>query len=274
MADRVVLDHVALTAEGPTLALRLAAGQSLAVVGQSNSGKTRFLSVLSQAEGGVRGKVHLSGSVHTGGDGEAGRRARLQALVTSEGAGANERAARALSATRLWHVRKSTLADLSPGQRRAAMLLPALVTKADIVVIDGLLDALDPWTLRDVVQLLRDRMREGQTLCLATNLPGLAAQLDVLVVLHEQQIKFAGSPSELIRAATVSRVEVHSESHPAVRALMRPFEVTITESDGALRMEAAEGQQLAAKLLLEGYGDVRFVVLSQATVEAALLGLL
>ena len=154
------------------------------------------------------------------------------------------------------------------------MLVPALVANAEIVVIDGLLDGLDPWTLHEVLALLRRRMREGLTVCITTNLPSLAAQMDVLVVLNNLQVRFAGSPSDLLRAATVSRVEVHSESHPAVRALARPFEVTITEAEGALRFEAAEGQQLAARMLLEGYGDVKFVLLSQPTMESALLALL
>ena len=274
MADHVVLDHVALTSEGPTLALRLAAGQSLAVVGRACSGKSRFLSVICQAESAARGKVNLSGTVFRAAGVEAGRRAKLLTLAASGGPGANERAAQALSATGLWNLRKSPLADLSPGQRKAAMLLPTLVSSADVIAIDCLLDSLDPWTQHDVMSLLRHRMREGQAVCVATNLPSLAAQMDILVVLDKHQIKFAGSPSDLVRAATISRVEVHSESHPAVRALARPFEVTILETEGVLRMEASEGQQLAAKMLLEGYGDVKFVLLSQPTVASALLALL
>lgn len=274
MADRLVLDHVALIGEGPTLALRLAAGQSLAVIGRASSGKSRFLGVISQADAPARGNVNLSGTVFRAAGVEAGRRVKLQSLAASGGPGANERTADALSAAGLWQVRKSPLSDLSPGQRKAAMVLPALVANADILVLDGLLDGLDPWTLHDVMTLLRRRMREGQAVCIATNLPGLAAQMDILVVLDRHQIKFGGSPSDLVRSATVSRIEVHSESHPAVRALARPFEVTITEAEGVLRMEANEGQQLAAKMLLEGYGDVKFILLSQPTVESALLALL
>lgn len=274
MPDRIVLDHVALVADGPSLALRLTSGQSMAVVGRAGAGKSRFLAVLGQQTAPGRGSVHLSGQVFTGWTGDVGRRVKLQTLANSDGPGAAERAAHALSATGLWNYRKNGVTELSPGHRHAAELLPTLVSTADVVLIDGLLDALDPWTLNDVVTLLKRRMREGLTVCIATNRPGLAAQMDVLVVLQDQQVRFAGSPADLIRSATVSRLEVHSESQAAVRALVRPFEVTITEADGALRLEAAEGQQVAAKLLLEGYGDVRFVVLTQATVETALLALL
>lgn len=274
MADRVVLDHVALTPEGPTLALRLVSGQSLAVVGRAGAGKSRFLSVVSREFQPARGKVHVTGSVFAADGDEIGRRTKLQALAASEAPNANERAAEALSAAGLWNARKSVISELTDGQRAAASLVPALVSTAEVIVIDGHLDELDPWTLRDVTDLLTKRMRDGQSVCLSTNQPTIAARTDALVVLKDLQIRFAGSPSELVRAATVSRVEVHSDSHPAVRALVRPFEVTITETDGALRLEAAEGQQLAAKLLLEGYGDVKFVLLSQASVESALLALL
>jgi ABC-type multidrug transport system ATPase subunit len=154
------------------------------------------------------------------------------------------------------------------------MLLPSLVSRDDIIVIDGLLDGLDPWTLHDVLGLLQLRQAEGQTVCVATNRPDIAARMDVLVVLDRMHVRFAGGPSDLLRSAMVSRIEVHTESHPAVRSLVRPFEVTITESEGVISLEAAEGQEIAAKMLLEGYGDVKFVVLSQPTVEMALRALL
>ncbi|HLK15522.1 MAG TPA: ATP-binding cassette domain-containing protein, partial [Fimbriimonadaceae bacterium] len=163
MADRVVLDQVALTRHGPTLTLRLAAGQSLAVVGRANAGKSRFLSVLSRSESPPRGSVSVTGSVFEANGVEPGRRVRPQSLAASSGPGSSERAARALSAVALWNARKSPMFELSPGQRRAATLLRALVSEAEVVVIDGLLDELDPWTQSDVLSLLRARMRTGQS---------------------------------------------------------------------------------------------------------------
>ena len=274
MADRIVLEHVALVADGPTLALRLAAGQSLAVVGRLGSGKSRFLAMLGQPDLAVRGKVISSGSISSADFSEAHRRAKPQTLAASEGSGGSDRTAQALSAVGLWLHRKTSMADLTPGLRQAALLLPALASRDDVVLIDGLLDGLDPWTLHEVLALIQQRLTEGQTFCVATNRPDIAARMDVLVVLDRLRIKFAGSPSELLRSATVSRIEVHSESHPAVRALARPFEVTITEADSALILEASEGQEVAAKMLLEGYGDVRFIILSKPTVESALRALL
>jgi ABC-2 type transport system ATP-binding protein len=274
MADRVVFEHVALTSDGPTLALRLSAGQSLAVVGRAGSGKSRFLSMLGQNDFAVRGTVRRTGSISTHLPVELPRRAKLQSLAATAGNGANDRAAQALSAVGLWPERKSPLSDLSPGLRQAAMLLPALVSRDEIIVIDGLLDTLDPWTVHQVLALLQQRLGEGQTVCVATNRPDIAARMDVLVVLEKLHIRFAGSPNDLIRSAIVSRLEVHSESHAAVRALARPFEVTINQADGVTLLEAAEGQEIAAKLLLEGYGDVKFIVLTQPTIETALRALL
>jgi hypothetical protein len=58
-----------------------------------------------------------------------------------------------------------------------------------------------------------------------------------------------------------------------VRALVAPFEVSVRDTDDGVVMQASEGQQLAAKLLLEGYGDVKLVVLRSPTLEEALLSL-
>src|ERR1700722_20891049 len=98
MADRIVFDHVALTADGPTLAFRLGAGQSLAVVGRAGSGKSRFLAMLGQRDLAVRGGVHTTGTIATFTFGEIPRRAKPQTLAASSGSGggSNDRAAQAL----------------------------------------------------------------------------------------------------------------------------------------------------------------------------------
>jgi ABC-type lipoprotein export system ATPase subunit len=277
---RVVLEHIALTETGPTVALSLFAGQSLAVVGRSGSGKSWLLSVIEGSETPARGSASRDGRFESATPTGTSRRLKPQALATSSryrvgdsDRVTHERATEALVATGLWEVRRESVADLSPIQRSAAALLPALAGAAEVLVFDGTLDELDPWALSGVLDLLKKRQSHGACWVVATNRPEVAAIADAVIALKDRDVRFAGSPAELIRSVVPSRLEVATDNMPGVKAITRPFEVQVRESNGSLRMEAAEGQTLAARLLLEGYGDVRFVVLREPTFAEALLAL-
>lgn len=279
--QRLILDHVALSDSGPTVAVTLAAGQSLAVVGRAGSGKSRFLSVLVGERAPARGEVRRHGTFAQVEPLAPSRRVDPQALASqpedrrSRRRGSSvERAAEVLDATGLWHLRKESLAELSHGQVAVASLLPVLGGSADALVFDGELDTLDPWVLSRVLGLLKARAKDGVCALIATNRPEIAAEADVVIVLQEQEIRFAGSPQDLIRSTTPSRLEVGTNNCPGARAVAEPFEVMVSESEGLVRFEAADGQALAARLLLEGYGDVKFVVLREPTFAEALLQLI
>lgn len=83
---------------------------------------------------------------------------------------------------------------------------------------------------------------------------------DVLIALRGPDPVFAGPLEALWRKVGDQTVEVTTKNAPAVRALVEPFQVQVTETQEGLRLEAAEGQALAARLLRDGYGDVRYVV--------------
>ncbi|MEQ1934632.1 MAG: hypothetical protein ABL962_12280, partial [Fimbriimonadaceae bacterium] len=63
---------------------------------------------------------------------------------------------------------------------------------------------------------------------------------------------------------------VETQNQSGVRALIAPFEISISETENGVILKAAEGQQLAARLLSEGYGDIKMVILKEPTVESAL----
>lgn len=270
MSARIALQNAALSAEGPTLSLDLNSGESLAIVGRAASGKSRLIDVLAGSQGLLRGSCVVTGSLLRLDSVPGGRRQKPSSLAGGKGHGAAARATAALTATHLWEVRHRSLADLTGGQQRAAALLPALVSDARIVLIDGLLDGLDAWTQATTLDLLQGRLAEGQIIVVATSSASVAARMDELIVLNSGQVRFAGGQEDLLRSVGVSRIDVHTESRSAVQAIARPFEVTVTEEPFGIRFEAAEGQLLAAKLLQEGYGDVKFVILQNPTLELAL----
>jgi hypothetical protein len=89
-------------------------------------------------------------------------------------------------------------------------------------------------------------------------------------VLRAKELRFAGTPDELLRTMASHRLTVSTEHALGVRAIAEPFEVSIQQTPEGLEFRASEGQELAAKLLLEGYGDVRFVIARPATFAEAL----
>jgi ABC-type multidrug transport system ATPase subunit len=181
-----------------------------------------------------------------------------------------QNATEALTATRLWDVRHLPVVELSPSQAAAAELLEALLSDAEIALIDGQLDALDPWTLPGVLELLRNQRSNGRTLIVSTHRADLVRELDAVIVLRDSQVRFAGTIEDLLRAGPPHTLEVATDNQAGVRALVAPFRVSIRPLENGVRLEAPEGQELAARLLLEGYGDVKFVVLRPPTIEEAL----
>ena len=177
-------------------------------------------------------------------------------------------------ATGVWDVRHHSISDLTPGQLAACELLPVLTGEAAIIAIDGQLDDLDPWALRTTLDHLRSLMKLGATVLVATNRPDVVSQMDVVIALSKSEIRFAGLISDLLREGPQHHVEVKAENQAGVRALVEPFEVSVREREDGVVLQASEGQALAARLLLEGYGNVKFVVVRQPTVEEALVELL
>lgn len=138
------------------------------------------------------------------------------------------------------------------------------------MVVDGQLDQLDPWSLKKVMEAFQKRLNVGYGLIVVTNRPELAAFFDHLVVMQASGIRFVGTVEELLRQHGEARIEVETQNQSGVRALIAPFEISISETESGAILKAAEGQQLAARLLSEGYGDIKMVILKEPTIESAL----
>lgn len=269
------IDSASLRPVGPSLTLRLTAGRTLGIFGPCGSGKSALARVLAGLDKPARGKISLPGGAAFGSLDDLPRRATPLSLV-QRGAGPNgtARAAEALTATRMWERRKEPLIKLSDSDRSACELAAVLASPLPFLVLDGHLDRLDPWTLPAVLDLLGKRLLSGSTLAFATNRPEFARRVDTLVVLCRSEIVFAGSLTELERRFPAAELEVETIRQPGVQALVAPFEVELAATPSGLRMRAKEGQALAARLLAEGYGDVKAVVLRQPEPDELLQRLL
>ena len=165
------------------------------------------------------------------------------------------------------------MADLAPGHRAALDLLGPLLARPSLLAFDGQLDRLDPWAHTAAWEALRRSLGRGAAALVVTDRPETAAQCDAIVVLRDRQVRFAGSADALRRLGPPHELTVTTERQIGVRALVSPFEVRVEETSEGLRMEAKDGQELAVRLLREGYGDVKFLVSRAPTVEEGLLGL-
>ncbi|MGV3616265.1 MAG: ATP-binding cassette domain-containing protein [Fimbriimonas sp.] len=267
MSEVLGLEHLALGADGPTLTLSVRTGQAIAILGPSGAGKSRLLRILAGEERPGQGKVHLRGRVAVASDAGLSRRTRVHALGRG---GEVQDTTNVLLATGLFDVRNLTYGELSPSRAAACELVGPLLADADLVLLDGQLDRVDPWALASIEERMRSQRAAGRSFVFTTHRPDLAARADGVVVLRGGQVRFAGSVEELVRSGPPHTLHVETEDQAGVRALVEPFEVSIRPEGNGLRLEAREGQALAARLLLEGYGDVRFVVMRPPTVEEAL----
>ncbi len=273
MTEILKLRSVGLAAHGPVLTLSLNPGQSVAIVGPAASGKTRLLRFIAGQEAAPTGQIELGARAGWPTPLKDKKQTPQQLARTGAAQGQAGRASEALNATRLWESRQTPVAELSPSQQSACELLPILSHEGELICLDGYLDQLDPWTLRSLWDLLRKRMASGAAIAVVTNRPDVVEQCDLVVVVNAGQVKHAGRVLDLPRK-TDHDLEVSTENQAGVRALAAPFAIEVTHQNGAVKLKAQDGQQLAAKLLLEGYGDVRYIVHRQPTLEECLLGLI
>lgn len=271
-------EHVSLTEIGPTLTVRLEAGQLMAIVGPTRSGKSEFLEAISGESEPKRGRIRRHQPIHVPAPLSPSRRVKLQSIAFSRGTPRDpeetERVTESLDALGLWPYRKMALSELTDQQLQASSILPSLIGRHEIIVIDQTLDSMDPMTMDKTLAIIRKRLKSGACAVIGTHCPEVAQWADLICVLKSKEIFFVGSPQEVIQSAGPSIVTVATDRRSAITALSEPFAVTVTEREGEVCFEAMEGQALAAKMLLEGYGDVRFTVIRRPTFRNALARLL
>ncbi|MFW5696957.1 MAG: hypothetical protein ACOCX1_00175, partial [Fimbriimonadaceae bacterium] len=189
------------------------------------------------------------------------------------GKGNADRVGHLLSGLGLWEVRQEPISQMTPSQALACDLFGVLLKPADLILVDGHLDAFDPWTLESVIETLGEIQSEGQALLVATNRSEIATQLGSLIVLNSQSPVFVGTVQELLNSCAPTELLVETDDESAVRSVAEPFDVRIEQTEEGLRLEAAEDQELAARLLCQGYGVVRSVVVRKPTLDEALKSL-
>ncbi|HEY0084652.1 MAG TPA: ABC transporter ATP-binding protein [Allosphingosinicella sp.] len=182
------------------IALQVAKGQSVALLGPSGSGKSSLMAVLSGLERASGGSVRVTGQDFTELDEDGLARARqgrigivLQAFhllptmtalenvaVPLELAGADgafETARRELEAVGLGHRVTHYPAQLSGGEQQRVAIARATAARPELIFADEPTGNLDGATGNAILDLLFERQRDtGATLLVITHDPALAAR--------------------------------------------------------------------------------------------------
>jgi len=188
--------------------LSVDAGQLVAVLGPSGSGKSSLLAVLGGLETPDRGRVELDGQPLVGDDLTTRRRLglvlqgyglvslltaaenveiALQARGTT-GRRAKEAAAAALADLNVADVGEKLLEKLSGGQQQRVAIARALVIEPDVVLADEPTAELDHDAQEVVIRRLREAAQRGATVVIATHDPQIADRCDRQLRLHEGQL--------------------------------------------------------------------------------------
>jgi putative ABC transport system ATP-binding protein len=194
------------------LTLAVPAGQRLAILGPSGSGKSSAMAVLSGMEQATSGRVLIAGADFTAMNEDALARARrgrigivLQAFhliptmtalenvaVPLELAGeahAQARARAELEAVGLGHRLTHYPTQLSGGEQQRVAIARALVGRPALIFADEPTGNLDATTGETIVDLLYGRLAEtGATLVLITHDADLAARCDRIITMRDGRI--------------------------------------------------------------------------------------
>lgn len=192
--------------------LKVRAGERLAILGPSGSGKSSLMAVLAGLEQATSGRVLVAGADFSGMDEDALARARrgrigivLQAFhliptmtacenvaVPLELAGRGEARALAvkeLEAVGLGHRLGHYPTQLSGGEQQRVGIARALAARPALIFADEPTGNLDAATGEAVVEMLFARLAEtGATLVLITHDAGLAARCDRVIEMRDGRI--------------------------------------------------------------------------------------
>lgn len=171
----------------------------------------------------------------------------------------------------LSEVRTRRISQLPDGMKVAAEIARALVPRADVYVIDGLIERLDRPIKRRLWEYILSRKRYGETYIIATASADEAEMCDRLAVLSKGRLGFVGTPSELTSAVENDVVVVESIHNPVLKSKLRDrFATSVIERNGSVEFRSRDGSADVARVLSEMPSDVGCVYLREPTLDDAL----
>ena len=228
------------------MAVDIAEGEFVAIMGSSGSGKSTLMNILGCLDRPTSGTYHLAGEAveGMGADQLASVRNRRIGFVFQQfnllprtsavenvelpmvysGVKATVRRERALAALRkvgLAERSSHTPAELSGGQQQRVAIARALVNEPQLILADEPTGALDSKTSEDIMRLLADLNAQGMTVVIVTHEADIAAWArrrlvfrDGLILEDTRSDPSSGPDSDSAARSTAAG-KLESDPHPA-----------------------------------------------------------
>lgn len=210
------------------------AGDVIALIGSSGSGKSTFLRCLNLLENPTQGKIVLAGETlavkrNKAGDLTASDPIQLarfrcgmsmvfqhfnlwthmtaienvmeapQHVLKLSESESRERAERYLQRVGVWHRKDYFPAHLSGGEQQRVAIARALAMEPEVMLFDEPTSALDPELVGEVLKVMRDVASDGRTMIVVTHEMGFAREVaNKVVFLHKGVIEEQGPPADLL----------------------------------------------------------------------------
>ena len=239
-ADVRAVDHLSFTVESGTIT---------GFLGPNGSGKTTTLRALLGLVEPTSGTVRIAGSRyrdlenplrHVGAMLESSahpsRTARNHLrVVAAEARMPRSRVDEVLELVELTSAANRRVGTFSLGMHQRLGLATALISEAEILVLDEPANGLDPQGIRRLRDFLRSLAGEGRTILLSSHVLAEVAQtVDHVVVIDHGRI-VADEPLDILMERTAGeRVHVRSSDQAAMKAYLLAEGAQVTEEAGAL----------------------------------------
>jgi polar amino acid transport system ATP-binding protein len=212
--------------------LDVARGEVAAIIGPGGSGKSTFLRCLNGLERFQGGRVTIDGTALSAADPEPARREALRAIRRRVGmvfqqfnlfphrtvlqnvieapicvlglsrAEAEARAATLLERVGLTHKLNARPGQLSGGQQQRVAIARTLAMQPEAILFDEPTSALDPAMTAEVLAVMADLAREGQTMLVVTHAMDFARRVARTVhVFGEGRVLRSGPPEQILEPA-------------------------------------------------------------------------
>ena len=207
------------------VSLDVEAGQVVAVIGRSGSGKSTMLRCLNGLEAVSAGRIQIAGH-HLDSSGQHLRELRKDVgivfqsynlfphLTVGENIMLAPRITKGLSREEVRRIAEAKLAQvglaekfnaypekLSGGQQQRVAIARSLAMQPKVMLFDEVTSALDPELTGEVLVVMENLAKEGMTMLLVTHEMGFAKSVaDVTVFMHQGKVWESG-PSERLFAA-------------------------------------------------------------------------
>ena len=268
---QLAYDSFRLGPKGDGLTGEIHTGECWAVMGRSGSGKSDFLKASAGLAPAKHGKAVLACHGAWAPMLKIKKRQTPAGILTATATKRDK--AEIMVGLGLVDDANEHYGDLPGSHAAACDLLPAMAGAEEMVFIDGLIDRLDPWARDSVLAMVAQQATAGRSFLVATCMPEVAERLGSIVILSSGAATYFGGVRELIEQAGPAELTVEADDESTVRSICQPFGVTVRSEGGKLVITADEGQEAAARLLVEGYGVIKAVTIRERSLAEVLQNL-